>query len=89
MKEGYKRIGTDVRKMGTAIGTGLNQTAAEELHLAKNTAVGVGIIDAHAGGLGVVLCLLCLLFSDVCTVRSFFGRRKDNRRIDGTQIGTH
>jgi FGGY-family pentulose kinase len=52
--EGYKRIGTTVRPMGAAVGKGLSDKAASELGLKAGTAVGASIIDAHAGGLGVL-----------------------------------
>jgi len=51
--EGFRRIGTDVRPMGERQGT-LTAQAAIELGLAPGTPVGVSIIDAHAGGLGLV-----------------------------------
>jgi FGGY-family pentulose kinase len=51
--EGYKRIGTRIRPMGERIG-GLTDAAARELGLAAGTAVGVSIIDAHAGGVGML-----------------------------------
>ena len=51
--DGHARIGNDVRPMGECIG-GLTETAARELGLAPGTPVGVGIIDAHAGGLGLL-----------------------------------
>jgi FGGY-family pentulose kinase len=51
--EGYARIGTDVRPMGERAG-GLGERAARELGLAPGTAVAVSIIDAHAGGLGLL-----------------------------------
>jgi FGGY-family pentulose kinase len=51
--EGYARIGTRVRPMGERVGL-LTEGAARELGLAAGTAVGVSIIDAHAGGLGML-----------------------------------
>jgi FGGY-family pentulose kinase len=51
--EGYARLGTRVRPMGERVG-GLTAAAAAELGLAAGTAVGVAIIDAHAGGLGTL-----------------------------------
>ena len=51
--ENYARIGTRVRPMGEKIGP-LTAKAAAELGLAAGTPVGVGIIDAHAGGLGTI-----------------------------------
>ncbi len=52
--DGYRRIGRRVRPMGEPVGAGLTARAASELGLAPGTAVGVAIIDAHAGGLGVL-----------------------------------
>ena len=51
--EGFRRIGTKVRPMGERVG-GLTEAAASELGLAPGTPVGVSIIDAHAGGLGML-----------------------------------
>jgi FGGY-family pentulose kinase len=53
VEEGYRRIGTRVRPMGERVGT-LTEKAARELGLIAGTAVGVSIIDAHAGGLGLL-----------------------------------
>jgi FGGY-family pentulose kinase len=47
------RIGTDVRPMGAFLGRLVPQ-AAQDLGLTTRCAVGVGIIDAHAGGLGLL-----------------------------------
>jgi len=52
--EKFRRIGTRVRPMGAALGRGLTEKAARELGLRAGTAVGVGIIDAHAGGIGTL-----------------------------------
>ncbi|MDB6169329.1 MAG: ribulokinase [Verrucomicrobia bacterium] len=52
--ENFRRIGTRVRPMGEPIGRGLTARAAKELGLCIGTPVGVAIIDAHAGGLGVL-----------------------------------
>lgn len=51
--EGYERIGTRVRPMGERVGT-LTVAAGRELGLAAGTPVAVSIIDAHAGGLGLL-----------------------------------
>jgi FGGY-family pentulose kinase len=51
--EGFARIGRSVRPMGERAG-GLTAAAAAELGLEPGTAVAVSIIDAHAGGLGLL-----------------------------------
>lgn len=45
------RVGEAIRPIGTKAGE-LTAKAAGELGLTENTAVGIGIIDAHAGGIG-------------------------------------
>lgn len=52
--EKYRRIGTEIRAMGSPVGDGLSERAAKELGLPLGSAVGASIIDAHAGGLGVL-----------------------------------
>ena len=52
-QEGFARIGTTIRPMGERIG-GLTTAAATELGLVAGTPVAVSIIDAHAGGLGLL-----------------------------------
>ncbi len=52
--ERFARIGQRVRPMGEALGGGLTAAAARDFGLRPGTPVGVGIIDAHAGGLGAL-----------------------------------
>jgi FGGY-family pentulose kinase len=47
------KVVDDVRPMGTNLGA-LTEKSANELGLTTGCAVGVGIIDAHAGGLGLL-----------------------------------
>lgn len=54
MAGGFQRIGQKVRPMGEPVGQGLTAQAARELGLQAGTPVGVAIIDAHAGGLGLL-----------------------------------
>lgn len=51
--EDFRRIGQRVRPMGERVGV-LGETAAQELGLVPRIPVGVSIIDAHAGGLGLL-----------------------------------
>jgi FGGY-family pentulose kinase len=53
LADGAARIGSAVRPLGGRVG-GLTQRAATELGLAPGIAVGVSIIDAHAGGIGLL-----------------------------------
>ncbi|MBC2602158.1 FGGY family pentulose kinase [Puniceicoccus vermicola] len=53
-EEDFARIGTEILPMGEPVGQGLTETAASELGLVPGTAVGVSIIDAHAGGIGMI-----------------------------------
>jgi FGGY-family pentulose kinase len=52
--DNYKRIGQQVLPIGEAVGNGLTEKAAAQLGLNPGTAVGVSIIDAHAGGIGML-----------------------------------
>lgn len=52
--ERYKRIGTNIRPMGEQVGDGLIKESAKDLGLNPGTPVSVGIIDAHAGGIGLL-----------------------------------
>ena len=54
VEEGFQRLGTEVRPMGQPVGNGLSRDAADELGLCYGTPVGVSIIDAHAGGIGMI-----------------------------------
>ncbi|XP_077784816.1 FGGY carbohydrate kinase domain-containing protein isoform X5 [Podarcis muralis] len=50
----YAKIGNEVLTPGAPVGNGLTSEAAEALGLAKGTAVGASLIDAHAGGIGMI-----------------------------------
>jgi D-ribulokinase len=52
--DGFRRIGQSVVHPGTPLGNGLNQEAADAMGLRAGIAVGAGLIDAHAGGVGTV-----------------------------------
>lgn len=52
--EGFSRIGTRIVSPGSPLGSGLTRAAAEDLGLCPGTAVGAGLIDAHAGGIGTI-----------------------------------
>jgi D-ribulokinase len=54
LEDDCQRIGNRIQPMGEAIPGGLSKKAAAEMGLLEGTAVGVSIIDAHAGGLGVL-----------------------------------
>jgi FGGY-family pentulose kinase len=53
LADGARKIGARVRPLGKLAGT-LTETAAAELGLVSGIPVGVAIIDAHAGGLGLL-----------------------------------
>uniref|UniRef100_UPI002149965B FGGY family carbohydrate kinase n=1 Tax=Endozoicomonas sp. ONNA2 TaxID=2828741 RepID=UPI002149965B len=48
-----EKVGQTIAELGTAAGT-LTDTAAKQLGLSVLTTVAVGIIDAHAGGVGII-----------------------------------
>jgi D-ribulokinase len=52
--EDYARIGRNVVAPGTALGTGLTPAAALDFGLLEGTPVGASLIDAHAGGVGMI-----------------------------------
>jgi len=54
VEEKFARIGTQVQPVGEPVGNGLTEKAATEMGLKEGTPVGVAIIDAHAGGLGLL-----------------------------------
>ncbi|GMI92878.1 hypothetical protein like AT4G30310 [Hibiscus trionum] len=50
----HAKIGRSVAFPGHALGSGLTPAAAKELGLVAGTPVGTSLIDAHAGGVGVM-----------------------------------
>ncbi|EGU44315.1 putative carbohydrate kinase [Vibrio ichthyoenteri ATCC 700023] len=54
LKDDAKSIGDRILPMGQPVGHGLTNHAADDLGLMPGTAVGTSIIDAHAGGIGVL-----------------------------------
>lgn len=52
----FQKIGSRVQTPGAAIGRGLSEETARILGLLPGTPVGTSIIDAHAGGLGLIGC---------------------------------
>ncbi|KAL2502176.1 FGGY family of carbohydrate kinase [Forsythia ovata] len=50
----HSKIGRSVAFPGHALGSGLTPDAAKELGLVAGTPVGTSLIDAHAGGVGVM-----------------------------------
>ncbi|XP_037070904.1 FGGY carbohydrate kinase domain-containing protein-like [Pollicipes pollicipes] len=55
-EEGWKRIGTEVAAPGSPLGSGVSAEAAAQLGVPAGTPVAAALIDAHAGGLGLVAC---------------------------------
>lgn len=55
-KNNWSKIGNVVKAPGSCVGQGLSGQAAKELGLLEGTAVGTSLIDAHAGGLGMIGC---------------------------------
>uniref|UniRef100_A0A069DVI0 FGGY carbohydrate kinase domain-containing protein n=1 Tax=Panstrongylus megistus TaxID=65343 RepID=A0A069DVI0_9HEMI len=52
----YYKIGNRIKAPGEPCGNGLSTISAHELNLIPGIAVGTSIIDAHAGGLGLLAC---------------------------------
>uniref|UniRef100_A0A8C5CHI8 FGGY carbohydrate kinase domain-containing protein n=1 Tax=Gadus morhua TaxID=8049 RepID=A0A8C5CHI8_GADMO len=54
LEDNYSKIGNQTSAPGLPVGGGLSLQAAADLGLNPGTAVGASLIDAHAGGLGVI-----------------------------------
>jgi FGGY-family pentulose kinase len=52
--ERYQRIGQRIAAMGSPLAGGLTEKAATELGLVASTPVALSLIDAHAGGVGLL-----------------------------------
>ncbi|HEV8248055.1 MAG TPA: FGGY family pentulose kinase, partial [Polyangiaceae bacterium] len=68
LADGAKKIGSDVRPLGELAGT-LCEAAARELGLVAGIPVGVAIIDAHSGGIGLLGAGLSSLTSEELETR--------------------
>lgn len=53
-EDSYNKIGKQIDKVGNPVGAGLTNKSAGEMGLKPGTATSVAIIDAHAGGLGLL-----------------------------------
>lgn len=53
IKNDYEKIGGEIKKIGEKAGN-LSKSAQKELGLNSDVVVGISMIDAHAGGLGVI-----------------------------------
>jgi FGGY-family pentulose kinase len=51
---GFKQIGTDTKPVGYPVGQGVTEQAAKETGLTQGTTVSISMIDAHAGGVGIL-----------------------------------
>lgn len=54
VKAHNSKLGSNVKNPGEPVGNGLSKTAAADLGLREGLPIGTSIIDAHAGGLGVI-----------------------------------
>uniref|UniRef100_G3PV38 FGGY carbohydrate kinase domain-containing protein n=1 Tax=Gasterosteus aculeatus aculeatus TaxID=481459 RepID=G3PV38_GASAC len=54
LENNFSKIGSATCSPGSPLGGGLTQDAAADLSLEAGTAVGASLIDAHAGGLGMI-----------------------------------
>lgn len=54
LENNFSKIGSVTCSPGSPLGDGLTHNAAADLGLEPGTAVGASLIDAHAGGLGVI-----------------------------------
>ncbi len=52
--DSHRKIGNRIVMPGSALGAGLTASAARELGLLEGTPVGASLIDAHAGGVGMI-----------------------------------
>ncbi|KAM9008819.1 FGGY carbohydrate kinase domain-containing protein isoform 4-T9 [Ara ararauna] len=54
VEDKYEKIGNRILSPGESVGKGLTPEAAKDLGLPEGIAVAASLIDAHAGGLGVI-----------------------------------
>jgi len=62
--EKYMKIGNVIHPIGVSVGNGLTMQSAKEMGLNPGTPVSVSIIDAHAGGIGMIGAKIDSLIQD-------------------------
>lgn len=71
--DGYNKIGVDIAAPGKPVGNGLTQISANEMGLCPGIAVATSLIDAHAGGVGIMLMMMYIYTVLNCNIILYIG----------------